>query len=62
MKRVLAISLSIMMVLSLAACGGNEPAATTAAPTAAPAAETEAKAEVPTAAQEPAVKAPEDYS
>lgn len=62
MKKVLAISLSIMMVLSLAACGGNEPAATTAAPTAAPAAETEAKAEVPTAAQEPAVKAPEDYS
>lgn len=58
MKKAIAISLASVMVLSLAACGGGKPAETTAAPAATAA--TEAPKE--TEAEQPAVKAPEDYT
>ena len=64
-KRFLTASLATMMVLSLAACGGDKPADTTAAPAATEApAETKAeeKAEEPKAeAAAAGEKAPEDY-
>lgn len=64
-KRFLTASLAAMMVLSLAACGGDKPADTTAAPAATEApAETKAeeKAEEPKAeAAAAGEKAPEDY-
>ena len=44
MKKYLALLLAVMMVLSLAACGGSEAPAATQAPTAAPAAPAETEA------------------
>ena len=58
MKKFLALSLTLAMTLSLAACGGSKPAETTAAPapaaTEAAAAATEAAAETKAAAETPA--------
>ena len=59
MKKFLAMLLTLAMVLSLAACGGNTPAATEA-PTVAPAA-TEAPAAEPTVPAEPEREALENY-
>ena len=53
MKKALSVILSAAMVMSLAACGGGAPAATTAAPAAAPA-ETQAGAPAETKAEAPA--------
>jgi len=50
MKKILALTLTLAMTLSLAACGGSKPAETTAAPAATAAAETTAAAAETTAA------------
>ncbi len=57
MKKILALLLALVMVASLAACGGDEKPAETQAPAAAAPAETEAAAP-----EAPAEKAPEDYT
>ena len=55
MKKTLAVVLTMAMIAGLAACGGSQPAATTAAPAAAPA---ETQAAAAPAAEAPAAEAP----
>ena len=59
MKKILALLLALVMVMGLAACGGDAPAATEAPKADAPAAEAPAAPEAPEA---PAEKKPEDYT
>ena len=58
MKKLLALTLALCMVLALAACGGSSAPAATQAPAAAPA---DSEADAP-AAEAPAEKAPEAYT
>ena len=59
MKKILALLLALVMVLSLAACGGEKPAEAPA--TEAPKAEAPVE-EAPAEPAAPAEKAPEDYT